>query len=128
MGILARATWWVVTGCLFINVGQAKPPADVTPDPNLQVWFQSLKQPTSQQSCCSISDCRFSAYEVRNGHYEIKIDDWTYVVPEPSIIHTTNNPFHKAVVCYSNEGIGLPERPLQDTFRIHCFLPPDQTS
>jgi hypothetical protein len=128
MKIGAGVASWVASACLFISHGQANPPAGVVPDPNLQAWFQSLKQPTTHQPCCSISDCRFSAYEVRNGHYEIKIDDWTYVVPEASIIHTINNPFNKAVVCYSNEGIGIPERPLQDTLRVHCFLPPDPTS
>jgi gentisate 1,2-dioxygenase len=128
MRVITKKAWCGIGASLFINVGLANPPTGITPDPSLQAWFQSLKEPTSHQPCCSISDCRFSPYEVRDGHYEIKVDDWTYVVPDTSVLRAANNPFHKAVVCYSNEGIGVPERPFQDSLRIHCFLPPNPTS
>jgi hypothetical protein len=123
-----RTGSWLVIQYLLLSGGQANPPANITPDPGLQAWFRALKHPSTQLPCCSISNCRFSPYTVQDDHYGIKIDGWTYVVPDASVIRNVVNPFRSAVVCYSNEGIGVPEPPFQDTLRIFCFLPPGATS
>jgi hypothetical protein len=124
------ATVWI----FYAAVAAAAPPIDVPVDPALQAWFKSLKQPGSQQLCCSISDCRFIAYEVRDGHYEVRIEGWTYVVPNESILRKTDNPTNKAVVCYGYASFGLPALPgeqrktPQDTLEILCFVPPKPLS
>src|SRR5262249_57863708 len=60
----------------------ATPPADIRPDPELALWFKSLRQPTTRYLCCSISDCRFVNLWVHDGHYEVEIDGWRYTVPD----------------------------------------------
>src|SRR5690242_18728682 len=53
---------------------RAAPPADIRPDPELELWFKSLRQPTTGRPCCSISNCRFRDFRVRDGRYEVEID------------------------------------------------------
>ena len=38
---------------------------------------------------------------MHGGHYEIEIDQWTYVVPDRAILPAAPNPSGRAVVCYS---------------------------
>ncbi len=128
MNIVAKVACSVIFLTLLIGTGMAEPPANVSPDPALHAWFESLRQPVTRQPCCSISDCRFSSFEVRNGHYEVKIEDWPYVVPDEVVLHMIENPFGKAVVCYGKDGPAPPERTLQDPLRIFCFIPPKPTS
>lgn len=128
---LSVITW---TFYAYAAVAVAAPPTDVPPDRPLEAWFKSLKQPGSQRLCCSISDCRFTAYQIRDGHYEVTIDGWKYVVPNESILRRMNNPTDKAVVCYSYASFGLPapqgevRKMPQDTIEILCFVPPKPLS
>lgn len=108
----------------------AAPPADIKPDLALELWFKSLRQPSSQSLCCSISDCRFVDFWSRDGHYEVEIDGWHYAVPGDSVITAIANPTGKAVVCSTfsefrpppSQGAGN-DRP-QDVREILCFVPP----
>ena len=59
---------------------------------------------------------------MHGGHYEIEIDQWTYVVPDRAILHAAPNPSGKAVVCYSYDT--GPLEPTEDPLRIFCFVPP----
>jgi len=128
MRIVARILFPVICVCLLVTAGNGNPPANMTADPALQTWFQSLKQPTTRQPCCSISDCHFTDFDTRDGHYEIPIESWKYIVPDAAVIHATENPYGRAVVCYSNDDFGPPERELRDTLHIFCFIPPSRTS
>lgn len=111
------------------GLAAADPPGDVTPNRTLEAWFKSLKQPGSQSPCCSISDCRFTAYQERNGHFEVTIEGWPYVVPEEAVMHSTENPTGRAVVCYTFASFGLPlakgeiRTSPQDKALILCFIP-----
>jgi len=111
---------------LRITPGLADPPPGY--DPKLHAWFESLKQPTTQQSCCAISDCRFVDYRVVDGHFEVQIDGWAYSIPQ-DIVLRTHNPTGRAVVCFDYTSFG-PSAPTgairtapQDTIEIRCFLP-----
>lgn len=101
---------FALVGIFHIAFATAKPPGDVTPDPSLQTWFEELKEPGTGQPCCSISDCRFTKYTLRDGHYEAIIDDRRYSVPDGAVLHRTDNPTGLAVVCsrYVNFGDSLP--------------------
>jgi hypothetical protein len=96
----------------------------------LSAWFTSLRQPGTQHPCCSVSDCRATGYDIRNGHFEVKIDGWPYVVPDGAVLHQANNPTGEAVVCYSHSAFGPPTEhgqirtTPQDMFEILCFIPP----
>ena len=125
-----RAAMLVVFCVSFAIATNAEPPPNITPDPELQAWFKALSQPTTRQPCCSISDCRFTKFQLRDGHYEVEIDHWPVVIPDRAILHAVPNPYGKAVVCYSYDigppeyDIGSPGKPPHDPLRVSCFVPP----
>jgi len=108
----------------------AAPPENASPDPELQKWFEALRQPKTGHLCCSVSDCRFVVYAIRDGHYEVEINGRRYVVPNGVIIQGIANPTDKAVACYDIGEFGLPLPPghptdqRQDIIEILCFVPP----
>jgi hypothetical protein len=112
----------------------AAPPANIEPDPVLQSWFRSLKQPQTGHLCCSVSDCRETDFWIRDGHYEVEIDGWRYVVPSEAVIHGIVNPTGRAVACYTFSEFRAPPAPgavyhrPQDLREILCFIPPRQPS
>jgi hypothetical protein len=116
---------------LLVVVGsaQAALAPGVVPDPVIQAWFGSLRQPTSRALCCSISDCHFTAYKERGGHFEVIVGGWPYTVPDTAIIRDNPSPTGQAVVCYDYVNFGPPLAPgerrtaPQDEIEILCFLP-----
>jgi hypothetical protein len=77
----------------------AQPPNDG--DYTLAPWFQSLRQPGSGISCCSLADCRTTDYRTDGGSYEALIDGRWLVVPEDKVLQRTDNPTGRAVVCWT---------------------------
>jgi len=107
-----------LTACVLIVVAArfasapAAPPDGADPNSPVGKWFQSLKQPGSGASCCSIADCRPVDYRMGTGGYEAKLDgDWVHV-PEERILHGQTNPTARAIVCRS---------PVNGS--ILCFVP-----
>jgi hypothetical protein len=84
----------------------ATPPPGVVPTPELEAWFKSLKQPLTHSPCCTISDCRMIDFTFRDGHYEVEIEGWRYVVPIETILDGAANPIGGAVVCYTHSAFG----------------------
>lgn len=94
--------------CLFASPAFAAPPQNA--DPALAPWFQSLKQPKSGASCCSIADCRPVRYRIMGTDYEAFLDretfgnsapnQWTKVPPEV-ILRQRENPTGDGVLCFS---------------------------
>jgi hypothetical protein len=60
-------------GLLLTGTSFAAPPADITPNPELQAWFEALRQPLTKHICCAVSDCRFVPLWVHDGNYEVEI-------------------------------------------------------
>jgi hypothetical protein len=116
---------------IFVAAARAAPPASETPNPELHAWFESLHQPDSHELCCSISDCRFTAVEHRDHHYEIAIDGWRYIVQDKTILSEARNPTGHAIVCYKYIAfnpplpIGVTRTGAQDEIEIICFIPPE---
>src|SRR4051812_12019465 len=81
-----------VTTPFLCSSGSATPPAGSSPDPAMAAWFESLHQPGSERPCCSISDCRFTAYTERLGHFEVEIEGWTYVVSAQAVLWEVRSP------------------------------------
>jgi hypothetical protein len=108
----------------------AAPPANIEPDPVLQFWFKSLQQPKLGHPCCSVSDCRVMDSWMHDGHYEVQIDGWRYVVPSEAVIYGIANPTGRAVACYTFSEFRPPPAPgavyrrPQDLREILCFIPP----
>jgi hypothetical protein len=108
----------------LIEQGLSRPsaaPPD-SPDPALAPWFESLKQPGTGASCCSIADCRTvdfrqdrDGYEVLiDGRWKISIPFWLRVPPN-RIIDRIDNPTNRAVVCFTPEA------------GILCFVRPSES-
>jgi len=78
---------------------RAAPPADA--DPALAPWFNSLRQPGSGISCCSIADCRPAEYRVVDNHYEAFIEGEWRAVPPDKVLTRADNPTGRAIVCWT---------------------------
>jgi hypothetical protein len=77
----------------------AAPPPDA--DPAMAPWFNSLRQPGSGISCCSIADCRPVDYRTVDNHYEAFIEGEWRAVPPEKVITRADNPTGRAVVCWT---------------------------
>ena len=60
--------------------------------PRLSTWFESLRQPGSGISCCSIADCRPVDTRVGPAGYEAFIDDRWRPVPADKVLQGKDNP------------------------------------
>lgn len=85
----------------------AAPPPN--PDPQLSEWFQGLRQPGTNSSCCDLSDCRAVGTRIGEAGYEVLItpaafpvaaESWVRVPPQ-TILHGKDNPLGRAVVCWT---------------------------
>ena len=92
---------------------RAAPPENA--DPALAPWFQSLRQPGTGVSCCSLADCRIADYRTDGNGYEAFVDDKWLAVPPDRVLQHTDNPTGRAIVCY------MPGR------GILCFVRPAET-
>lgn len=98
----------VAAGLALSQAAVAAPPDN--PNPALAPWFESLKQPGTGASCCSIADCRTVEFRQDRDGYEVLIDGrwklsapfWLRVPPN-RIIDRTDNPTNRAVVCFTPE-------------------------
>jgi len=84
-------------------------------DPALVPWFQSLRQPGTGTSCCSIADCRTTDYRTTGDGYEAFIENRWISVPADKVLQRINNPTGRAVVCWT------------PTRGILCFVRADET-
>ena len=96
------------------RLGEAEPPADA--DPALRPWFESLKQPGTGVSCCSISDCRPVQYRLVPEGYEALVGSLWVHVPDDRVLRNQKNPLGRAVLCRSPA-----------SGRIYCFVPGPET-
>ena len=69
---------------ILLSPAVAAPPPNA--DPALAPWFQSLKQPGSGSSCCSISDCRIEPYRQTAIGYEVLLDGEWIRVPDDKVL------------------------------------------
>jgi hypothetical protein len=84
---------------LFAGAAVARPPPNA--DMSLAPWFESLQQPGTGMSCCSIADCRQTDFRIQDGHYQALIEGQWRVVPPQVVLERMDNPTGRAVVCYS---------------------------
>ena len=108
------AAMWIASVLIGTAGAAAAPPEDA--DPKLAPWFESLKQPGSGVSCCSIADCRPAEYRLVANGYEAYLDAKWVPVPDNRVLRHQPNPVGRAVVCRS---------PLSGL--ILCFVPASDT-
>jgi len=85
-------------------------------DPNLNGWIESLKQPGTGVSCCSVADCGPVDYRLASDGYEALLDARWVRVPDGRILRGMSNPVARGVLCRS---------PISGT--ILCFVPANET-
>ncbi len=105
---LVNAVGTVGVVALSAIPGRSAPPPNA--DPGLSAWFNSLRQPGTGASCCSIADCRPVDYRLGPAGYEVFIDNTWRPVPPDKVIHGKENPLGRAVVCWT------------PAFGIMCFV------
>jgi hypothetical protein len=93
---------------------RAAPPEQANPE--LHGWFESLKQPGSGISCCSIADCLPVDYKMETEGYEALIEARWVRIPGDKVLHGKPNPTGRAILCRS---------PISGT--ILCFVPAGET-
>jgi hypothetical protein len=111
-----RRTVAVAASCLVLacsSSSRAAPPPGA--DPNLAPWFQSLRQPQTNLSCCDRADCRTVRYRIVDGHFQAFIGSefgrwqnppYAWVdVPENSVLHNHDNPTGEGVACWAGARI-----------------------
>lgn len=92
--VMSCAAWGLLAGA-----AQARPPPDA--DMSLAPWFQSLRQPGTNMSCCSMADCRQTDFRIQDGHYQAMVDGEWRVVPPEVMLQRMDNPTGRAIVCYT---------------------------
>ena len=108
----------VMAACLIFgfmagDAARAAPPENA--DSSLAPWFQSLRQPGTGISFCSMADCRPIDYRMNEAGYEALIDNKWLPVPPDRVLQHTENPTGRAIACY------MPGR------GILCFVRPAET-
>ena len=93
---------------------KAAPPEQANPE--LHGWFESLKQPGSGISCCSIADCLPVDYKMETEGYEALIEARWVPIPGDKVLHGKPNPTGRAILCRS---------PISGT--VLCFVPAGET-
>lgn len=110
---------WLCAAAVFMGLASATATAEAKPpenaDPALAQWYESLRQPGTGVSCCSVADCRSADYRTTPNGYEARIDGVWIPVPPDRVLEHTDNPTGHAVVCY------LPGR------GILCFVRPAES-
>jgi hypothetical protein len=89
----------IAVGLLLAPPVRAAPPPDA--DGTLAPWFQSLRQPNTGVSCCSMADCRTVDYRTDGDSYEALIEGRWIIVPREKILQRIDNPTGRAVVCWT---------------------------
>jgi hypothetical protein len=86
-------------GLMLASSADARPPQNA--DMSLAPWFQSLLQPKTGMSCCSMADCRQTDFRIAGSHYEALVEGEWREVPRDTVLEQTDNPTGRAVVCYT---------------------------
>ncbi len=98
-GAWRSAVVGLIGGFVLAAPLHAAPPPDA--DPAQAPWFNSLRQPGSGISCCSIADCRPVDYRTVGDHYEAYIEGEWRAVPPDKVLTRADNPTGRAVVCWT---------------------------
>lgn len=93
------------------------------------IWFKSLEQPETGDSCCDIANCYRTDAEWKDGQWWAEVRGHWVEVPASTILDVKSID-GEAYVCIANMPLGLarplPEEQTQRIIRdgIYCFVPP----
>ena len=112
----AVAARYLLVLLLILAAGGLRAAPSDNANPELHGWFESLKQPGSGISCCSIADCLPVDYKMETDGYEALIETRWVRIPGDKVLHGKPNPTGRAILCRS---------PISGT--ILCFVPAGET-
>jgi len=112
-GKLAAA---LLSGHMAAGAGQAAHAAD------RRAWFESLRMPGSNASCCGLGDCHRTDADWRDGRWWAVVNENWQPVPESTVLASPVSIDGAAYVCTGPPewivgGFGM-------TPPIYCFVPP----
>ncbi|HUA76496.1 MAG TPA: hypothetical protein VMA86_02420 [Acetobacteraceae bacterium] len=88
----------VLLALLMANGAAAAPPLGADPESPLGHWYNSLEQPHSGISCCSLADCRPVQEKLGANHYWVfigkqfeKSPNIWIEVPDDEVLHVHND-------------------------------------
>jgi hypothetical protein len=112
-GLLVTA---LLVGAFLLTIANVKARDDgqYTNSPN-KSWFQSLKIPGTQSSCCDLSDCHTVDYDIKGDHYRAFVEGEWVDIPNDKVLNNVGNPVGQGVACYAK----YPDTPI----RLFCFVP-----
>jgi len=106
----------IVTLAVLALSGSADAASAERGDSALSGWIESLKQPGTGVSCCSVADCGPVDYRLASDGYEALLGAHWVRVPDSRILRGVSNPMARGVLCRS---------PISGT--ILCFVPAHET-
>ena len=112
----AVAARYSLVSLLIFAAGGLRAASPENTNSELHGWFESLKQPGSGISCCSIADCLPVDYKMEGDGYEALIETRWVRIPGDKVLHGKPNPTGRAILCRS---------PISGT--ILCFVPAGET-
>ena len=86
-------------------------------------WYESLKRPGTERTCCTGHDCKPTEAEIRDGRWWVRDpEDGTWIeVPDDAVIRDQGNPVGQPVVCLIHIG---DEYTGEIVYReVRCFVP-----
>jgi hypothetical protein len=85
-------------------------------------WFESLKMPGTNASCCDLADCESTDADWRNGEWWAVVDGKWRPMPQSRVLTNPRSIDGAAYVCTGSPGwrVGGPVEP-----PIYCFVPPN---
>lgn len=86
------------------------------PSSERSLWFKSLTQPGTGQSCCDIADCMKTSAEWRDGQWWADVRGTMKPIPPERVLKTTASIDGAAYVCSNPAG------------QVLCFVPPSPGS
>ena len=107
-----------ISGCLLVAASAfALPPPDA--DMTLAPWFRSLKEPSTKNLCCDMSDCRNCPVRPDGTQYQVFFDNRWLSVPAEAVSDRTDNPTGNYVTCIQRDhwSNGVPDGP-----RVLCLF------
>lgn len=116
-----------------VLVAAATPAAAADQPSERWLWFESLEQPGTGRSCCSIADCLRTDADWRDGGWWVEMHGHWVEVPAERIL-AVKSIDGSAYVCAAVDPLGfarpMPEARMIAVLRagILCFVPPDMGS
>jgi hypothetical protein len=120
MTVISRSAKTTLAALLVFGAAQR---ADAA---NRSAWFQSLRMPGTNASCCDVSDCQRTEADFRAGRWWAVVDKKWREIPHKSVLAHPTSIDGFAYVCAGSPTWGISGFGRDPP--IYCFVPPNWPS